>query len=99
MSLRHSATRRSGAQRSWSGIAGLVAGLAVLVVLLPLANAPLASASVPTCDASTVAVTPVQSPDGTQRPMYVDLAHGAPQGSGYVGYELSGASGILGSHV
>jgi len=76
-----------------------VAGLAVLVVLLPLANAPLASASVPTCDASTVAVTPVQSPDGTQRPMYVDLAHGATQGSGYVGYELSGASGILGSDV
>jgi mRNA-degrading endonuclease toxin of MazEF toxin-antitoxin module len=97
--LRQSSVRRSGAKRSWSGAAGLVAGLAVVVVLLPLTSVPLASASSPVCDPSTVTVTAMHSPDGTTRPMYVDLAHGATLGSGYVGYELTGASGALGNDV
>src|SRR2546422_515079 len=31
--------------------------------------------------------------------MYIDIGHGATKGSGYVGYELSGAPGVLGNDV
>ena len=58
-----------------------------------------APASVAACGASTATVTPLHSPDGTARPFYADFKSGSSKHSGYVGYELTGASGTLGSDV
>jgi hypothetical protein len=78
-----------------SAFAGLVLVLAVSTVVA-LSVAPSAQAA--TCSAAAVTVTPMHSPDGTQRPFYSDdFGGGTTNHSGYVGYELSGAS--LGSDV
>lgn len=58
-----------------------------------------ASAAPVACVASTVVVTPLHSPDGSLRPFYADFARTSTKHSGYVGYELSGASGVLSSDV
>ncbi|MDX6411998.1 MAG: hypothetical protein QOE91_1514, partial [Gaiellaceae bacterium] len=60
-----------------------------------LTNAQTAQAA--TCSAAAVTLTPMHSPNGTQRPFYADFSHSSTNHSGYVGYELSGAS--LGSDV
>src|SRR5205807_413471 len=77
--------------------AAVLLACVVAAASVPLVSPPVAAAA--TCGASTVTVTPMQSPDGTKRPMYVDISHGATKGSGYVGYELSGTAGVLGSDV
>jgi uncharacterized repeat protein (TIGR01451 family) len=69
----------------------------VLACLGALTVAPSAAAA--TCGGSTVTVTPMHSPDGTQRPFYADFSRSSTKHSGYVGYELSGANGVLGSDV
>ena len=58
-----------------------------------------APAQVETCGASTVTLTPLHSPDGSRRPFYGDFARGSTKRSGYVGYELNAAAGVLGSDV
>ena len=78
-----------------SAFAGLILVLAASAVAA-LSVAPSAQAA--TCSAAAVTVTPMHSPDGTQRPFYSDdFGGGTSNHSGYVGYELSGAS--LGSDV
>jgi hypothetical protein len=78
-----------------SAFAGLILVLATSAVVA-LSVAPSAQAA--TCSAAAVTVTPMHSPDGTQRPFYSDdFGGGTTNHSGYVGYELSGAS--LGSDV
>jgi hypothetical protein len=78
-----------------SAFAGLIFVLAASAVAA-LSVAPSAQAA--TCSAAAVTVTPMHSPDGTQRPFYSDdFGGGTSNHSGYVGYELSGAS--LGSDV
>lgn len=68
----------------------------LLAAVAALTVAPKAQAA--TCSAAAVTVTPMQSPDGTQRPFYSDdFGAGNTNHSGYVGYELNGAS--LGSDV
>jgi len=71
---------------------GLIVALSWVATL---ATARLAEASV--CSSSAVTVSPMHSPDGTQRPFYADFKSGSTKHSGYVGYEVSGAS--LGSDV
>ena len=69
-------------------------------MLLAVAGAALTtaqSAQAAICSAAAVTVTPMHSPDGTQRPFYADFGNGSTNHSGYAGYELSGAS--LGSDV
>ena len=71
-----------------------------LLALLAAAGAALTtaqSAEAAICSAAAVTVTPMHSPDGTQRPFYADFSHSSTNHSGYAGYELSGAS--LGSDV
>ena len=70
--------------------------VASVVALIPLGGA---GATVVTCGPSTVALTSMHSPDGTQRPFYGDFGNNSTKHSGYVGYELSGASGVLGGDV
>jgi hypothetical protein len=72
----------------------------VILVLLAVAGAALTtaqSAQAAICSAAAVTVTPMHSPDGTQRPFYGDFGHASTNHSGYAGYELSGTS--LGSDV
>ena len=64
-------------------------------MLLAVAGAALTtaqSAQAAICSAAAVTVTPMHSPDGTQRPFYADFGHASTNHSGYAGYELSGAS-------
>lgn len=71
-----------------------------LLVLLAVAGAALTTAQraeAALCSASAVAITPMHSPDGTPRPFYGDFGRSSANHSGYVGYELSGAS--LGTDV
>ncbi|MDX6471471.1 MAG: hypothetical protein QOK22_287, partial [Gaiellaceae bacterium] len=56
-----------------------------------------ASATAQACSSAGVTVTSMHSPDGTMHPFYADFSHASPNHSGYVGYELSGAS--LGSDL
>lgn len=79
------------------GVCAFVLATFVLASVGALTVAQRAAAA--TCGGSTVTVTPMHSPDGTQRPFYADFKSGSTKHSGYVGYELSGASGVLGSDV
>lgn len=76
-----------------------IAGLAlVLLAAVAAALTVTQSAQAATCSAAAVTVTPMHSPDGTQRPFYSDdFGGGTSNHSGYVGYELSGAA--LGTDV
>jgi putative Ig domain-containing protein/Big-like domain-containing protein len=75
--------------RLWA-FAGLTLVLATSAVVA-LSVAPSAQAA--TCSSAAVAVTPMHSPDGTQRPFYSDdFGGGTTNHSGYVGYELTGAA-------
>jgi hypothetical protein len=91
----HGADRSSTAfGRVWA-IAGLILVL-VASAVTALSTAPSAQAA--TCNSAAVTVTAMHSPDGTQRPFYSDdFGGGTSNHSGYVGYELNGAS--LGSDV
>src|SRR4051812_39102317 len=75
-----------------------VVALAVLLAAVATLVAP-SSASVVACGAGTVTVTSMHSPDGTVRPFYAEFKSGSTKHSGYVGYELAGAAGVLGSDV
>jgi hypothetical protein len=80
--------------RLWA-FAGLTLVLATSAVVA-LSVAPSAQAAM--CSSAAVTVTPMHSPDGTQRPFYSDdFGGGTTNHSGYVGYELTGAA--LGSDV
>jgi hypothetical protein len=71
-----------------------------LLVLLAAVGAALTTAQTAqaaTCSAAAVTLTPMHSPNGTQRPFYADFGHASTNHSGYVGYELTGAS--LGADV
>ena len=75
--------------RLWA-FAGLTLVLAASAVVA-LSVAPSAEAA--TCSSAAVTVTPMHSPDGTQRPFYSDdFGGGTTNHSGYVGYELTGAA-------
>ena len=90
-----------GADGSPSAFGRLSAFAGLIIVLAASAVAALSvapSAQAATCSSAAVTVTPMHSPDGTQRPFYSDdFGGGTSNHSGYVGYELAGAS--LGSDV
>ena len=84
-----------------SRAARLVPTLVALALAIAAAGglAAAAPAQATTCGASTVAPAQLHSPDGSTRPFYGDFARGSTKHSGYVGYELRGAPGVLGSDV
>jgi len=94
---------RPSALRAGQNASGISRAAACAGAILVAATAAIAAltiapgAQAATCGAAAVTVTSMHSPDGTQRPFYADFGHASTNHSGYVGYELNGAS--LGSDV
>jgi hypothetical protein len=85
-----------GPRRGSGRGAVLIALVVMLAATAATLSRPQAAHAVP-CSAASVTITPLQSPDGTARPFYADFSRGSTNHSGYVGYELTGAT--LGSDV
>src|SRR2546421_6064995 len=98
LASRLSAHGADGSLSAFSRVSAFAALILVLATSAVVALSVAPSAQAATCSAAAVTVTPMHSPDGTQRPFYSDdFGGGTSNHSGYVGYELSGAS--LGSDV
>jgi hypothetical protein len=77
------------------GVAGLFMALLCVLALGTASLTHPGVANAATCSSAAVTVTPMHSPDGSMRVFYADI--GTTKRSGYVGYEVSGAS--LGADV